>query len=298
MSSHSIAVLVAAAALLLPAGCSVGFTTSDSPPPPNVNGLQCDGSLCEYDAGAAEDTRGPSPDGGGGSDAAGSAYQGSPLCNYSKPNGCFPDLPAPAADCTTGVDAGAADAAGNTATYACHVSVANAQADPTQACSAAGPGHDGDACQRGGDCAAGFECVGSGQCRHYCCAASSCGTQGKSSFCDIQVMSSAPSPNTKVPVCMPVRSCKLLVPGYCEQGETCAVVKIDGTTSCVAVGPAKVGDACDKDHCAENLVCLGNVGQRKCYELCHTASTTECAGTQKCKGSAPMFPDPSVGICE
>ena len=290
-SSHVIALALVAWGLLVPAACSVGFTTSDSSPPPTPQ------NIIDYDAGTADDTRGASPEGGASGDAAG-GYLGSPLCNYARPNGCFPDLPAPATDCPNFDGGAGSDAGGPSVTYACHVAVDKVASLPTQTCDTAGHGYDGDACQAGGDCAAGFECVGSGQCRHYCCSASTCAAQGKYSFCDIQPMSSAPIPDTKVPVCMPVRACKLLEPGYCAQGETCAVVKVDGTTSCVAVGAAKVGDACDRDHCADNLVCLGNVGQRRCYQLCHTDSTSECAGSQKCKGSAPMFPDPSVGICE
>jgi hypothetical protein len=46
---------------------------------------------------------------------------------------------------------------------------------------------------------------------------------------------------------MPVRQCALLGEGCAKGVETCAVVADDGTTSCVGIGPARVGESCDLD---------------------------------------------------
>jgi hypothetical protein len=224
--------------------------------------------------------------GDGGVDAAALPYEGSPLCNASKSHGtCYPDDVPESASC--GADAGDA------ASYACRVRVDSGTAQPI--CAAAGAGKDGDPCQKGSDCAAGLDCVGTGQCRRYCCD-NDCGISStRPQFCDIQPLADAA--NMKVPVCIGVKSCELLVAGHCATGETCAVVKPDGTTSCVAVGAAKAGESCDREHCGAGLVCLGAPGKRSCYQLCHT-DKSECPVGLKCRAREPLFPDPAVGICE
>src|SRR5205814_1937078 len=97
-------------------------------------------------------------------------------------------------------------------------------------CGAAGAGGDTSACLSSASCATGLECVGaSGQCRQYCCDPASC---DGAHFCDIQPMFDNRDA-LKVPVCMPVVSCKLLE--ACDNpNETCAVVgDTGGRTSCV-----------------------------------------------------------------
>jgi hypothetical protein len=97
---------------------------------------------------------------------------------------------------------------------------------------------------------------------------------------------------------MPMEHCILLQP--CPlQKETCAVVRDDGRTSCVATGNAKAGQSCDTEHCAAGLVCLGSAGERTCFTLCSTRMPAlQCASTQKCQGGLPLFPDPDIGICQ
>lgn len=226
-------------------------------------------------------------------DAGARAYEGSPLCNALKSTArCFPDDPT-ATGCEQEQDAAAAgDAAID---WACRAGPSIA-AGPI--CTVAGNGKDGDACQRGTDCAAGFECVGNGQCRRYCCENLCPASGSRPAFCDIQP--TAESSSRRVPVCTPVRSCKLLTEGYCGPNETCAVVRADGTTSCVARGSVPVGGSCDEEHCAAGLVCLGPLGSRKCFQLCRTAADDCKTATTKlqCRAAAPLFPDPAVGICE
>jgi hypothetical protein len=180
-----------------------------------------------------------------------------------------------------------------TGTPACHV--AGPDAGGLQVCSAPGAGKDGDECQAGDDCANGYECVGSpGQCRHYCCAGNAvCDGTHAPSFCNPEpVVSGA----FRVPVCIPVSGCSLFG-SVCSPGQTCAVVKEDGTTSCVPIGPQVAGAECDTADCASGLTCIGDVGARTCYQLCHVAWTSECPPGTTCTGSAQLFQDPSFGIC-
>jgi hypothetical protein len=131
-------------------------------------------------------------------------------------------------------------------------------------------------------------------CRHYCCAGNtSCSL---TDFCDVEPTTDAPG--TLVPVCMPVVPCQLLAQGACPSGDTCEVVRDDGTTSCETVGSAEQGASCDSEHCAAGLVCLGAVGARNCYTLCYTATMAECNANQQCTGGLPLFPDPAVGWCQ
>jgi hypothetical protein len=293
------AALALVALVALPGGCSVKFGAAA----PGGEGGGDGGLLNDWEAGSTEDV---TPSGSvdaslGTADDAGSPspYEGSPLCNASSSTGCYPDDPASAQTCNFGGDAGAGTTDDDAGTpYACHVSpTSNASVGPVQVCTAAGSGRDGDACTNGGDCAAGFECIGAGTCRHYCCDPTAC--DGAHSFCDIQTILDAPIPDTRVPVCMPVSPCTLLNDDDCPVNETCAVVKpSDGTTSCVPVGPQLVGQECETDHCAADLVCLGPLGTRKCYQLCETSGASVCPAGKTCGASAPEFQNPAVGICQ
>jgi hypothetical protein len=238
------------------------------------------------------------------------SYQGSPLCNASRSTGCcYPDDPTNAqacaqAACQSAPDAGPSEASGAYIDVAlgCHVVPAppSPQASPGSAatipaCLPGGAGLDGFPCAGPTDCAPSYECVGTTPtCRHYCC-------NGNDSCHDLQFCDIQPTfawPETKVPACMPVQQCMLLEILQCPAAETCAVVRDDGTTSCVAIGSAGAGQSCETDHCAGGLVCLGTPGTRSCYVLCQTGNAKDCAGPEKCQGGLPLFPDPGVGICQ
>jgi len=241
------------------------------------------------------------------------AYQGSPLCNASRSTGCcYPDDPANAqacaqAACQAAPDSGTAQQEGAGAyigvALGCHLVPAAPSPDAspgsptiTPACLPGGGGLSGFPCTGPDDCSPSYECVGTSTatCQHYCCDGNeSCPSL---QFCDIQP--TFPSPPTKVPVCMPTQPCGLLDDLSCGAGETCAVVRDDGQTSCVAVGNAGAGQSCDTGHCARGLVCLGAPGARSCDVLCHTATAKECSSGEKCRGGLPLFTDPTVGICQ
>jgi hypothetical protein len=243
------------------------------------------------------------------------AYQGSPLCNASPAtNCCYPDsthvcLPTP---CEAPSDAGVPDGPGGFASeviFGCHVAPAppgNAAAAAPNvpavapACVPAGLGRDGAPCAAGGDCAPGYECVGSAPtatCRPYCCAGNIACLPDQ--FCDIQHTAQAAPIN--VPVCMPVEPCDLLANTGCNPGQTCAVVRENGSSSCVATGTAVASASCETEHCAAGLVCLGAPapGARTCYKLCDMkAVPSKCAAPQTCKGGLPLFLEPGAGVYE
>jgi hypothetical protein len=248
-------------------------------------------------------------DGAGGApwmDAAASLPPSSPLCS-ALPTTCNPDQATTAKACDLAPDGGPYDSEDNNASapLACRV-VATANGTATTigpTCAPAGSLGDGARCKVSSDCLPTYECVADGasdggaSCQRYCCAGNvECGV---GEFCDIGTL--AQSSAVAVPVCVPLQpssGCKLLEAAQCPALETCAVVRENGATSCVAVGTAAVHESCDSAHCAAGLVCLGAVGQRECYELCHTSGANMCPSPETCKGGLPLFPDPSVGICQ
>jgi len=282
--------MVLACPAIAVAACNASTATSlDSPTVYNVGGL----------------------DGGDGGEAAVDApsealpaqvLQGSPLCN-AVPTSCYPDHATTAKACAEAPDGGAYNAAGgyDNAALACRVvatplDATGASQNPT--CAPAGPAGDGSWCKSASECQPAFDCVGSGICQQYCCSGNAECVADQ--FCDIQP--TAQAPRVEVPVCMPIHpagGCKLLDPSAaCPAAETCAVVRDNGATSCVAVGGATADGECDTEHCAAGLVCLGTPGSRTCFLLC-TTSTAEsgCPPREHCQGGLPLFPDPTVGIC-
>jgi hypothetical protein len=242
---------------------------------------------------------------GDASPASASLYNS--LCHFVQGvSPCKPDdtAPPPSNTCSAGDDAGAGtpptidggDA--GPSPIACHVTLDSASTDTAPACTSSGTGGNGAQCLGSLDCAAGFECVGSpGVCRRYCCTLP--GTCDANSFCDVQAETSAGS--VKVPICEPVQPCQLMgTDPTCGAGETCGIVnQDDGTTSCLSAGPADVGEDCDDTHCKENLVCLGDVGAKKCFALCSKLHPN-CASGETCTGAAPLFQgdNSKIGVCE
>lgn len=158
-------------------------------------------------------------------------------------------------------------------------------------CAPTGSGTDAAKCTTGADCAPGFDCVGDASakaCRHYCCHAAC----DPGMYCDDAELADT---RRVAPVCLHVAPCTLLDPGNCPTNETCAVVNDTGDTGCIAIGDANVGDSCDGRHCAEELTCLGQPGNRKCYALCEIG-VTPCPSGKVCKTTS-AFRDPNFGIC-
>jgi hypothetical protein len=282
---------VAAAAGLWALGCSVS-APSENPTTPGPTARA-------MDAGAADTGAVASGDAAGVDAPQAATTVGYALCADS--TGCDPDVATTSQACGLAPDGGPFDptAGYGPATLACRVQPATSISANgmglAPVCSVAGTGGDGDACKASTDCAARFDCVGNGECRHYCCGGNAqCGSD---QFCDVQPLAVATT--TKVPVCMPITpsgGCALLEKTPCPGGETCAIVRDDGTTGCVESGPQGVGQSCETDHCKAGLVCLGAPNARQCYGLCSTKSSA-CTAPETCQGGLPLFQDPSVGIC-
>ncbi|MBX3214129.1 MAG: hypothetical protein KF850_18995 [Labilithrix sp.] len=163
-------------------------------------------------------------------------------------------------------------------------------------------GVDGVSCSKGADCAPGFDCVEGEKgavCRRYCCAGS-CASQysqnGGPTFCDIGKLVDPSLAQHIAPVCMPIKTCKLLREDECGDKETCAVVNDKGDTGCVPTGNAKAGELCNEDHCDRGLTCLGSPGDRRCYKLCRVEGM-DCAPTQTCT-TGSVFQDTTFGVCK
>ncbi|HRG97997.1 MAG TPA: hypothetical protein PLR99_17215 [Polyangiaceae bacterium] len=220
-------------------------------------------------------------------------YRGNPLCRAKKEQSCWPDDGAAgcrSADAGSKTDAGAPE---NAVTCRVH------QDGPV--CTQVGTLADGATCTRSTECGAGSDCAlradGTGQCRPYCCGGSCekvASPAGGATFCDVAQL--AEESKLKVPVCVPVRACKLLSAGECKVGETCAVVSDTGMTSCVPTGPAQVGEACDEARCTAGLNCLGRPGARKCFQLCRVGQAA-CGASLQCKTSS-LIGDAAFGICQ
>jgi hypothetical protein len=107
-----------------------------------------------------------------------------------------------------------------------------------------------------------------------------------------------------VPVCVPLSSglnglpCVLLNDATCAPDEQCSVVRDNGATSCITVGTAQDGESCEREHCARDFVCLGPLGSRRCAPLCKTLEPGQCMAGRTCIGTLPLFPNPTVGVCQ
>lgn len=226
---------------------------------------------------------------------AGSSPAG--LCGVIQEDGCLPDNSGHLdIDCKP-TDAGIAPASYK----GCRVAKDESGAfGPT--CGAANTlGVDGASCSQASDCASGFDCVDGEKgpvCRRYCCLSSSCdgqlSTNGGSTFCDVRKLASLDQ--HMVPVCMPIKSCKLLREADCGDKETCAVVTEKGATSCVPRGDAPEGASCDETHCEANLNCLGSPGDRHCYKLCRVGGA-DCKAMETCT-TGSVFQDTTFGVCK
>lgn len=225
----------------------------------------------------------------------GATYRGSPLCRIGE-GSCLPDGDDKSTGLLCGDDADGGAPDGGATGQGCRVAEGTSGA-PIPQCASVGDGADGASCQSGADCKAGFDCVEGergGQCRRYCCLGSCKGQasqNGGATFCDVR---KAMGSMLALPVCMPVKTCKLLSGGVCGDLETCAIVDSDGTAGCVPAGSARAGESCDAEHCAKGLTCVGSPGARRCLQLCEIDKP--CIGGLECK-SAAFINDPKIGVC-
>ena len=95
----------------------------------------------------------------------------------------------------------------------------------------------------------------------------------------------------KIPVCLPAKKCKPLDDSTCTDGQTCTIVRDDGTTSCVDPGDGSRGDFCP---CAAGQVCSKITNT--CLKLCHIGNDAADCGAGSCQGGVMGYPD-GIGIC-
>jgi hypothetical protein len=183
---------------------------------------------------------------------------------------------------TTGGAGGAADD--------CKLGV-NVDGDAEGVCSASGSQAAGDICLSSTDCQPGFGCVNSA-CRAYCCGdLEACPAQ---TYCALQPMTEmglVPSSAPEIPVCLPATNCELLSDTSCPMGQTCTIVRVDGTTSCVAPGEGTLGGACP---CAAGYVC--STGTNTCKKLCKVDEPDCPVEAPFCQGGATTYPT-GFGVC-
>jgi hypothetical protein len=160
-------------------------------------------------------------------------------------------------------------------------------------CRPAGESDDGVVCKTAQDCLPGMGCAaspnGGGVCKNYCCGnPEDCPTK---TYCASQPMAEDPA-NIAIPVCVPANVCPLLTDGACDPGLTCAIVRDDGTTSCVPPGAGQLNEGCP---CAAGFVCSKLFNQ--CKKLCHIGKDAEdCGGKATCQAGSSGFPE-GFGAC-
>lgn len=208
---------------------------------------------------------------------------------------------------------GGEDAGAPSPAFACQVTW-NATA-PISQCTLAGPGKMNDPCSRSSDCAAGLTCVGTltiGRCLKYCCLGNdACPAMSEQNplglYCSDEISrdylvdhaADDPSKLARVPVCVAGRGCDPVDPENdpkrCETGLSCAIVRSDGTTGCIALpdDAAKDGGSCKDVPCAEGYICAK--ANNVCMKLCHTSASDECAAGV-CQAGTTSLPA-GLGIC-
>ncbi len=246
-----------------------------------------------------------SPDGTGGG-ATGDGVGGSQNIDYTVSDGggaagaapshlgcgtgCIPST-GTESSCTLG-EGGGEGGGGGTATGSCKLIVNNEGV--TGECTSDGASADGEPCLTATDCAAGFGCVESGTCRAYCCGDPEACPGG--SYCAERpiVAKDVSSPIITVPslpVCAPVEPCTLLDDTTCSTpGDACTIVRLDGTTSCVAPGAGLLDEACP---CAAGFFCAADA---TCEKLCRTDRPGDCPPAFQCSGGSKQFPS-GFGVC-
>ncbi|WP_233562566.1 hypothetical protein [Sorangium cellulosum] len=178
-----------------------------------------------------------------------------------------------------------------------HCQLALVDGDAMPSCQPVGRFDRGGPCHRGTDCTIGLGCAAAdgegGVCRQYCCGnVESC---APGTYCDERPMAESileGGAPVSIPVCVPAVNCELLNDSVCPAGQTCTIVREDGTTSCVAPGAGRAGESCP---CAPGFVCSMLTNQ--CKQLCRIdGSARDCGSGAKCQGGSGAYP-PGFGVC-
>jgi len=215
-------------------------------------------------------------------------------------DGCLPATGEPSRRmCTpdpsgTGGSGGAGAGGRDTTIYDCQLKVDERSRQMEGVCAATGSIAAGDSCLDSSDCAPGHACIADNSCAPYCCSDVEACPSG--TYCALRapVGAEIPSGLTEIPrfpVCVDATNCTLLDPGSCQSGQTCTIVRVDGTTSCVEPGDGMAGDACP---CAADHVC--NTKKNECLKLCKLGSPGDCPQDHICQSGGSIYPQ-DFGIC-
>ncbi|MSP26109.1 MAG: hypothetical protein EXR75_13320 [Myxococcales bacterium] len=272
-------------AIVLAAGCgSMAFDSMSLSRDDTTAGATGPGTASGADTGGSGSTSEHEYTGDGGGGEANSSSVDGASCG----GGCIPGTGTDSA-CTL---SGTGGAGGGEALGSCKLGVIDQAV--TGVCTLSGTETDGGPCLTSSDCGGGFGCVEMGVCRAYCCGDPEACAGG--SFC-------APRPIVAVevssqiitvpslPVCTPVEPCTLLDDTTCTHpGDTCTIVRADGTASCVVPGSGVLDEACP---CAAGFFCSAT---GTCQKLCHADSAGDCPPAFQCSGGTKQFPD-GFGVC-
>ena len=202
--------------------------------------------------------------------------------------------PGPVVDqCAQGGNPGMGGAPPDASGLSCQLVPIEGDGGVAAQCGTSGTGVEGAPCSSAADCGPELGCVAglTPTCRSYCCPSLEACAPGD--YCVKAAMADAPQ--NQIPVCIAAQSCPLLGT-TCTAGLTCAIVRLDGTTSCVTAGVGTDGQACP---CAPGYTC--SLTDNTCLKLCHTAddaamTIAECGVHQLCQGGSKQFPG-NIGYC-
>ncbi len=206
-------------------------------------------------------------------------------------SGC---IPGDSEDACAEGEGGAGGAGGGSGAEAstCHLVLAE-EDEVVGECTTAGLQDWTEACLAPTDCGPGLGCVESGVCRPYCCGElEACPTHTYCALRPLAVTSGQEQAgNPEIPVCVPTQDCELLNDATCTNGQTCTIVRVDGTTSCVEPGEGAAGDECP---CQQGHVCAVAINQ--CLELCRLGYPEDCPDNHTCQGGSTGYPT-GFGAC-
>ena len=173
------------------------------------------------------------------------------------------------------------------------------EAGVTATCGVPGSAEYNQPCMSAANCQAGLGCAvvagadgngTAGACLDYCCGdVEEC---PKDTYCAPQAMTERP--DLSIPVCILATKCTLLDDSTCPAGLTCAIVRADGTTSCVVPGHGKDGEPCENGACAPGFTCLKLANT--CKQLCRLDHPEDCPMGSTCLSGSGEYPD-NYGTC-
>jgi hypothetical protein len=209
-------------------------------------------------------------------------------------NGCVPSADPDAGGCAQGTGGGGG---GPSDMGGCRLEYDSNSESVQGACGPVGTLPEESPCFATADCALGLACVGAGAgaCRPLCCADLEACPEGTYCTKEPLVTGEPNAPNgdsaVQVPVCVLATQCTLLDDTTCPDNQTCTIVRVDGTTSCVDPGSGELGQACP---CAAGFVCATGINQ--CMKLCRIGQSGGCPEAYTCQGGATVYPE-GFGVC-